>query len=128
MNQVSAISEARAARFSAIDFAAFKVSETGRTYELGPVDASNVPDAVNAALGQFVLHHKEHLLIRETSERGSTLHIYSIRRKSAPRWVHKDHVPRAVHDLYADAVCSIDGNVFQQSTRDGRGIVTASGE
>jgi hypothetical protein len=40
------------------------------------------------------------------------LHIYSIKQKSKARYVHRDHVTRAVRDLYPAHVCTIDGSVL----------------
>lgn len=101
----------RAVPFSAVTFAAFKVSETGRTYPLGDIDVGSLKNALNVALGSFALHHKEHLLLRETSDEGVKVHLFAIRKKSAARYVHRDHVTRAVHDLYAAPVCSFDVGV-----------------
>lgn len=111
MNAVAQIAEPRAVPFRATTFAAFKVNESGRTYALGQVDAPSVKDAVNASVGKFALHHKEHLLLRETGPAGVKIHLFAIKRRSNPRYVWQGHEQKRVHDLYADPVCSFDGGV-----------------
>lgn len=106
----------RAVPLTHVSFDAFKVPEAGgaspRTYALGSIDAPALDDALNGALAKFALFHKDTLLIRETSERGVRVHVYSIKRKSAARYVHRNHVTRAVHDLYASPVCTMDLDVI----------------
>lgn len=99
--------------FNTVTFDAFKVSESGddtggRTYRLGALTEATLRGALNEALAQFALYHKDHLVLRETSEHGVKLRLFTIRKKSAARYIHKDHVTRAVRDLYADPVCVID--------------------
>jgi hypothetical protein len=85
---------------------AYRISESGRTYPV-IVDCNSLEQAVDGA--KIQCFHKEHLLIREVGNGRDRLHIYAIRQKSTPRYVHKDHVTRAVRDLYAAPVCSFDG-------------------
>jgi hypothetical protein len=110
--------------YSATSYHAFRVCQGhsghhdtplgGRTYDYGRVEADTLDGALTAALSlPQVIDHKEHLVIQEISERGVKLHVYAIKRKAAPRYVHKDHVTRRVHDLYAAPVCSIDGNLLR---------------
>lgn len=112
MNHLAAIAEARATPFQVTRYDAFKITE-GRTYRLGELDAGSLGEAMNAAVGQFAMFHKDHLLIRETGEGGTRLHLFAIKRKTNARYVHKNHVTRAVHDLYAAPVCTIDGDIIQ---------------
>lgn len=101
-----------------VSFAAFQVSNIGanasawRTYDVGELAAATLPDALNEALTRKLFDHKDHLLIRETGERGVKLHLYAIKQKSRPRYVLKDHVTRAVRDLYPAHLCTIDGGIF----------------
>lgn len=94
-----------------VAFDAFKVSDD-RTYMLGHIMAKTIGEALNGALAGYALFHKDTLLIRETSEKGVKVHVYGIKKKATPRWVHKDHVSRRVHDLYAAPVCIIDGSAM----------------
>jgi hypothetical protein len=102
----------RAVPYSAVSFEAFQVAENGRTYPVEGIIASTVADAVTQAVTLRAFSHKQHLLVRESGEQGSKLHIFAIKKKSAPRYVHKDHVSRAVRDLYAAPVCVIDGDLL----------------
>lgn len=111
MNPI-ALAEPRVVRFRTSEFHGFRVCDNGRTYELGRLDADSLEDALTAALtGRQVLNHKEHVCIRETGQDGVKLHLFAVKRRSAPRYVHKNHVTRAVHDLYAAPVCSFDGGI-----------------
>lgn len=106
--------EPRAVPYAATKFDAFKVdnsyaSSKASTYSLGSLSETSLRPALNEALSRFALYHKDHLILRETGEQGVKLRLFAIRKKSAARYVHKDHVTRAVHDLYADPVCVIDG-------------------
>jgi hypothetical protein len=110
--------------YSATSYHAFRVCQGhtghhdtplgGRTYDYGRLDAETLDGALTAALSlPQVVAHKETLVIQEISEKGVRLHVYSVKRKSTPRYVHENHVTRAVHDLYAAPVCSIDGNLLR---------------
>lgn len=110
--------EPEAVPFSTTTFEAFKVDDsyaTGKshTYRLGRLSEHSLRQALNEALARYALYHKDHLILRETGDDGVKLRIFAIRKKSSARYVHKDHVTRAVHDLYADPVCVIDGEVFK---------------
>lgn len=113
--------EPRAARFTATTFAAFRISE-GRTYSLGQVAGKSVDEALNGTLASKFADHKDHLLIRETGEKGVRLHLFAVRRKSQPTYVWEGHVQKRVHRLYADPVVMIDGGAplnSNHSPRDG---------
>lgn len=104
---------ARAVHYSTTSYAAFRISETGRTYAVD-IDGYLLPTveaARDAALIGQAFAHKDHLLIRAADDRGVKLHLFAIKRKATPRYVHEDHVTRRVHDLYAAPVCVIDGGV-----------------
>lgn len=113
----------RAVPFSTTTFHAFRVcqgysgaKETplgGRTYDYGRLDATTLEDALTEALSGKVIDHKEHLVIQEISERGIRLHVFAVKKKSTPRYVHRDHVTRAVRDLYADPICTLDGALLR---------------
>ncbi len=98
----------QAVPYTHVSFEAFQVGENGRTYPVEGITASTVADAVTQAVTLRAFSHKQHLLVRESGERGSKLHIFAIKRKAAARYVHQDHVTRAMHDLYAAPVCTID--------------------
>jgi hypothetical protein len=53
------------------------------------------------------------LVLQEIGERGVKLHLFAIRRRSQPRYVHKDHVSRRVHDLYPEPVCTLDADLLR---------------
>jgi len=98
--------------FTATTWTAFRVSEPGRTYPsktypLAIGEQSSLTNAKNA--GAIHCRHKDRLVIRETDDSGSRLHVYAIRKK-APQWVHQpgEFMPRRVEDLIADPVCVID--------------------
>lgn len=95
-------------------FAAFRVTESNRTY---PVTLHTTPGsleaALNEALTRTLLCHKETLILRETDEDGAvSLHLYAIKRRSRPDYVHENHVTRAVHRLYAEKLAVVDGAVL----------------
>ena len=100
-----------ATRFALASYAAFKVSDLGRTY---PVQMHCEPESLRDALNAAVVNcaHKETLLIRETDEAGVRLHLYAIKRRSAPDYVRTGHEVERVHRLYAEAICVIDGAVL----------------
>lgn len=100
----------RTSAYSAVSFAAFRVSG-GQTSRINVADSTNLKTTLNGA--QLACLHGEKLVIRETDEAGSRLHVYAIRR-AAPKWVHPpgEIVPRRVVDLFADPVCVIDGSVL----------------
>ena len=113
MTALSAIAEPRAVPFQATSYAAFRICENGRTYKVD-IDGYLLPTveaARDAALIGQAFAHKDHLLVRETSDRGVKLHLFAIRRKSNPRYVWQGHEQKRVHDLYAAEVCSFDGGV-----------------
>ena len=122
MNAVTQLATPRALRYAHTSFRAFKVSQGshrgketplgGRTYDLGVIAADTLDEALNEALARGGVAHKEHLVIQESGERGIRLHLFAIRKKSAPRWVMKDHVQRAVYDLYASPMCTVDGGIL----------------
>lgn len=113
---------ARAVPYSNTTYHAFRVcqgysgtKETplgGKTYDYGKLDARSLDDALTEALAQM-FDHREHIVIQEISPSGVKLHIYAVRKKSTARLVHKDHVTRRVHDLYADPICTLDGSLLR---------------
>jgi hypothetical protein len=90
-------------------FEAFQISESGRTYPIDGLHAASLEEAKTQAITLRALSHKQHLLIRED---GTRIHVFAVRQKSTPRYVHDRHVTRAVRDLYLDLVCSFDGGVL----------------
>jgi hypothetical protein len=105
---------ARAVPYSTTRYDAFRISESGRTYAV-QIDGFLLPTveaARDAALLGQAFAHKDHLLIRESGDQGVKLHLFAIKRKATPRYVHQGHVTRAVHDLYAAPVCTMDGGVL----------------
>jgi hypothetical protein len=114
--------------YSATRFEAFRIVEASKqspadewskrppqrtTYALGDIPATSLGEALNATLGKCLILHKEHLAIRETNDRGSRVHLFSIRRKSAPSYRFVDHQQVREHRLYAAHLCTFDGGVFQ---------------
>jgi hypothetical protein len=92
-----------------------------RTHNPVELAGSTVDEALTDALMKLPLMHKDRLLIREighhtsrlyAGERKDLLHVYSIMRKSSPRYVYRDHVPERVHDLYAALVCIVDAGAL----------------
>lgn len=102
--------------YKPVSFAAYKVTSADpsivRTYKLGELDAIELRDALTEALTRHSLYHKDTLILRERNEKGTVLRLFAIKKKSQPRYVHQDHVTRAVRDLYADPICVIDGDVL----------------
>lgn len=108
-----AAEDGRAVAYSAKEYAAFRVCELGdghRTYPMGPVAATTLPDALNETM--VLCTHKEMLVIRETGDGQVLLHLYSIKRRSAPDYTFRDHAYHREHRLYAAHVCTIDGGVI----------------
>jgi hypothetical protein len=96
----------------ATTFQVFRIADgigpTRNTYPLGDFQARSVEEALNEAIVSSALAHKDHLLIKV----GRIAHLYAIRKRAAPRYVHKDHVTRREHDLYADHVCSFEAGAL----------------
>jgi hypothetical protein len=100
-------------RYIATEYAAFQISDdTGRTYEIEGLIAGSLDEAMTQAVTLRAFQHKDHLAIRETGERGVKVHLFAVKRKSTARYVHRDHVTRAVRDLYLAPVCTIDGGAI----------------
>jgi hypothetical protein len=100
----------RAVPFHRTTVRAFQVSE-GRTYGINETWHS-LADAVAGVPIVRALNHKDSLVLREESERGIRIHVYRVKQRSQARYVHRNHVTRAVRDLYLDHVCSFDGGVI----------------
>ena len=107
----------RADRYSAVHFAAFLIGDMGkgaqqRTYALDAIDVASLDEALVAVLaGRQVIDHKDHVLIRETGPLGVKLHLYAIKKQSAPIYVWRDHRQVREHRLYAAPLCVIDAGV-----------------
>jgi hypothetical protein len=124
MNAALPIVEAMPAAtpYSATRYEAYRIVEPGggwrdappprTTYALGEIPGATLDEALNATLTKCLLMHKDHLAIRETSERGSRVHLYSIKRKSQPDYRTEGHRVVRTHQLYAAFVCTMDGAVF----------------
>lgn len=83
-------------------FEAHKVGQsTGKTYPLGDFDDFDacMADVLHRCL------HKDTLFIRRIEDGRETLHVYLIKQRSKPIYVHQDHVTRRVQPLYADHLC-----------------------
>lgn len=95
-------------------FRAFRVTEgaiMGGTHAINETWHS-LADAVAGVPICGGLNHKDSLVIREESERGIRIHVYRVKQKSKARYVHRDHITRAVRDLYLEHQCSFDGGVI----------------
>lgn len=107
--------------YSATRFDAFRIVEPGSgfpgappprtTYSLGEIPATTLDEALNAVLAKCLLMHKDHLAIRETTDRGQRVHLFAIRKKSGPTYVYVDHVQKRVERLYAAPLCVMDGGL-----------------
>jgi hypothetical protein len=100
----------RVVPFALTTFRAFQVCD-GRTYPIDKVWTS-LEEALAEAPAERLLAHKDSLVVREEGERGVRIHVYRVKQKARPRYVHQNHVTRAVRDLYLDPVCTFDGGVF----------------
>lgn len=109
---IPALAPARATPFRAKTFAAFRITDNpARTRPVQITgDPATLDQARDGALGTFI--HGEKLLIRETEDGRVTLHLYAIKRKSAPEYVWVGHEQKRVNRLYAEKVCEIDGRVL----------------
>lgn len=75
---------------------------------------ATLEEAVSAALTSGkIIYHKDKLVIRETDDRGTRLHIYAIRKKAA-QWIHApgEYLPKRVEDHYAYPVCVVDAELL----------------
>jgi hypothetical protein len=94
-------------------FAAWKMLG-GRRNEAQPLEitaatlADALADACNSCSHKDTLAISEHEALAETT----TVHFYSVKRKSKPRYVVVEHVGRNVHDLYAEPLFSLAVNAF----------------
>lgn len=86
----------------AVRFEAHKVSgDNGKTYPLGhhtDFDACLAAETMRC-------DHKDTLFIRRIEDGRETLHLYQIKRRAKPMYVHQDHVTRRVQPLYAEHLC-----------------------
>ena len=126
----------RAVRFdpNAHEFEAFKVTPGcdkrtgkdtplgGRTYSKGKLAGSTLDEALADAEAKMFLDHKETLIIRERgfdsvrwangveSRPVDRLHIFTIKKKSSPRYTWNKHTlsHERSHDLYPVPVCTVD--------------------
>lgn len=132
MTQLATLSAARPERLQLVTYEAFKIAPTGAGYSNTPearrwmagTGTRLASDSLDAALAEALvvlpLMHKDMLAIREDTTEGAPLFLYQVKRKSQPRWVHKDHVTRAVHDLYAAPVCMLPAEVLGAATSEQR--------
>lgn len=109
LDALVAAMEPRAVPLHLTTFRAFQVSD-GRTYAINETWHA-LADALAGVVIVRALNHKDSLVIREEGPRGIRIHIYRVKQRSRARYVHKDHLTRAVRDLYLEAVCSFDGAV-----------------
>jgi hypothetical protein len=95
-------------------YKAFRVTESNRTHPHRIVGTpATLDEALNAALtGPSSLYHKDKLVIRESEAGKVTLHVFAIKRKSKPDYVREGFETRRVQRLYAEPVCSIDGEIL----------------
>jgi len=75
---------------------------------------ATLKEAVGAALRNHVLNHKDKLVIKATDEATgkATLHLYAVRRKSAPDYVWRNHVQVREHRLYVEPICDLSWAVL----------------
>lgn len=109
-----------ASLYCATTYEAFRVGNISatrtpkwRTYAVD-INGYLLPDleaAKNAALLASSFERGDQLVIRETGDRGVQLHVYSIKRKSAPNYVPDEAsmTTKRVHRLYAAPLCVMDG-------------------
>jgi hypothetical protein len=95
----------RAVPFSDRCFYVYRVVENGRTYPL-VVDCSSLEEAVEG--GKVHCFHKEQLVVREVASGTDRLHIYAIKKRSAPTYVYRNHDYQRQDRLFAAPVCVID--------------------
>jgi hypothetical protein len=89
---------------------AYQVSG-GRTYGINETWHS-LADAVAGVPIVRLLNHKDSVIFREEGARGVRMHVYRVKQKSRARYVVRDHIQRAVRDLYLEEVCAFDGGVI----------------
>lgn len=94
-------------------FTAWLVLASGKAHPL-PADGATLNEALASALTGGCTH-KSQVVIREHNpvKRETRLHVYAIKRRSAGRWVVRDHVPAKVHDLYPDPLFVLDVTAFE---------------
>jgi hypothetical protein len=75
---------------------------------------ATLQEAIDRALATSAFNHKDKLAIKATDATTSkiTLHLYAVKRKSAPDYVWRDHVQYREHRLYVDPVCALDWAVL----------------
>jgi hypothetical protein len=89
---------------------AHRISESGVAYGVNETWHS-LADALAGLPIVTALNHKEHVILREEGPRGIRIHVYRVKQRSRARYVHREHVTRAVRDLYLDPVCNFDGGI-----------------
>lgn len=108
--------------YTATRFDAFRVANVSagkepkwRTYavDLGGYLIRTVAEARDAALIGQAFAHKDQLIIRETGD-SVRLHVFAIKRRSAPVYTYRDHRKVRLQPLYADPLSVIDGGVLFQ--------------
>lgn len=96
----------------AASFDAFRVLSSGKAQRL-EISAASIEDAADQAAAWCA--HKDTFAIRETPALGgnAVVHFYTMKRKSRARYVHQDHVTRAVHDLYGEELFAVQMAAFE---------------
>lgn len=118
---MTALAGIRPHPYAAVSYRAYRVTPmfknphngvTGnRTTALDIGEPVSLDDARNAAAARC--QHKDTLLIRETGDHGDMLHLYAIKRKSAPSYEYdRNHILHRMNTLYADFICKADASVL----------------
>jgi hypothetical protein len=94
----------RAVPFSDRRFYVYRVVD-GRTYPL-VVDCRSLEEAVEG--GKVRCFHKEQLVVREVASGTDRIHVFQIKKRSAPTYVYRNHDYQRQDRLFAAPVCVID--------------------
>lgn len=95
-------------------FTAWKVNQS-RGGQVQPLEGSGPILPEYAQSVAVTCSHKDAFVVLETDAitGGKHLHTFQVKRKSKPRYVMVNHTTRAVHDLYAEHVLTIQVAAFQ---------------
>lgn len=89
----------------------------GGTKLLDPIAATSLQEALAETTERWVWDRGQRLGVREIGAGNDLLHVYAVRKKSAPRYEYRGHRQYREHERWLEHICTIDLNVLAGSPR-----------
>ena len=108
------LADVQPARVTALakSYTAWRVLSDRQSERMAVIAAS-----LDAAVAEIAprCRHKDHFIIAEQDALSgrTTAHFYTVKRKSAPRYVYRDHQTHRTNDLYAERLFGLAVNAFE---------------